>query len=313
MRRTGVDGVLPVSGPETNGPDGSSGGRVAALGVANAMTIDVEEYFQVSAFATAIARSEWDKIPSRIEESVDRLLALFAANDARCTFFTLGWIAERHPTMIRRIVAAGHELASHGYSHRRVTELTPAEFRDDVRLTKGILEDVGGVPVAGFRAASFSLDASTSWAHEILAEEGYGYSSSIYPVRHDHYGLPNSPRFVYWPSGERGVPEIPMTTVRLFERNFPSSGGGYFRLLPCALFCWAIRRVNARDAQPAIFYFHPWEIDARQPRQLNLSAKTRFRHYVNLDRAERKLRRLLRTFTWDRMDRVMARSIRKSP
>lgn len=282
-----------------------------ANGFVNAMTVDVEEYFHVSAFSSTIDRSLWGSLPSRVEDSVDRLLDLFASHGALCTFFTLGWIAERHPAMIRRMVEAGHELASHGYSHRRVTEMSPTEFRDDVRRTKAILEDVSGVAIAGFRAASFSLDTRTHWAHQILAEEGYAYSSSIYPVRHDHYGVPDSPRFVYWPSGDNGVPEIPMTTVRLFERNFPCSGGGYFRLLPCSLFRWAIRRVNARDGQPAIFYFHPWEIDAKQPRQTGITARTRFRHYVNLEQTETKLRRLLMAFAWDRMDRVMERPLRK--
>jgi len=310
MHRSADESAAPVAGAARVGFDSSAVALSAPARAVNALTVDVEEYFQVSAFASAIDRSKWDDLPSRVEESIDRLLALFAAQGARCTFFTLGWIAERHPAMIRRMVGAGHELASHGYNHRRVTDLSPAEFRADVKRTKAILEDAGGVPVRGFRAASFSFDARTGWAHEILAEEGYRYSSSVYPVQHDHYGVPDAPRFVYWPSGDRGIPEFPMTTVRLFDRNLPCSGGGYFRLLPYALFRWAIRRVNAQDAQPAIFYFHPWEIDAGQPRQANLSAKTRFRHYVNLGRTEAKLRCLLSEFAWDRMDRVMARAIR---
>jgi polysaccharide deacetylase family protein (PEP-CTERM system associated) len=313
MRRFTDEPAAPTAGTATFDAEAPSSASIATARAINAMTVDVEEYFQVSAFAPTIAPSAWDSMPSRVEDSVDRLLALFAAHGARCTFFTLGWIAERHPAMIRRMVAAGHELASHGYSHRRVTELAPAEFRTDVKRTKAILEDVGGVPVAGFRAASFSFDDRTRWAHEILAEEGYRYSSSVYPVRHDHYGVPDAPRFAYRPSGENGVPEFPMTTVRLLGHNLPCAGGGYFRLLPCALFRWAIRRVNARDAQPAIFYFHPWEIDAGQPRPAGISARTRFRHYVNLGRTEAKLRLLLTEFAWDRMDRVMERSLRTSP
>lgn len=313
MRRSTDETARPSAGTAPMDFDVAANERDASTRMVNAMTVDVEEYFQVSAFASTIARSAWDSLPSRVEASVDRLLALFAENGARCTFFTLGWIAERHPEMIRRMVAAGHELASHGYSHRRVSDLSPPEFREDVKRTRAIIEDVGGVPVSGFRAASFSFDHRTRWAHEILAEEGYGYSSSVYPVQHDHYGVPDAPRFVYRPSGDNGVPEFPMTTVRLFDRNFPCSGGGYFRLLPCALFRWAIRRVNMREAEPAIFYFHPWEIDADQPRQGGLNVRTRFRHYVNLGRTETKLRRLLTEFAWDRMDRVMARAIRKSP
>jgi len=309
MRRSS-EPAATVAGGAAVGRGSPAGAESAPTGVVNAMTVDVEEYFQVSAFAATIDRAAWDSMPSRVEESIDRLLELFATHGARCTFFTLGWIAERHPAMIRRMVEAGHELASHGYNHRRVTDETPDEFRADIRRTKAILEDTGGVPVAGFRAASFSFDARTRWAHETLAEEGYGYSSSVYPVRHDHYGVPDAPRFAYRPSGVRGVPEIPMTTVRLFDRNLPCSGGGYFRLLPYGLFRWAIRRVNARDAQPAIFYLHPWEIDARQPRQSGISAKTRFRHYVNLGRTEARLRCLLTEFAWDRMDRVMASAIR---
>lgn len=307
---------IPVasSGPAVAAPHhGPVAGRATGAAVVNALTVDVEEYFQVSAFAASIDRADWDRLPSRVEQSVDRLLALFDEHGARCTFFTLGWIAERHPEMIRRMVAAGHELGSHGYSHRRATDLTPADFRADVRRTRQILEDVGGVAVAGFRAASFSFDARTSWAHEILAEEGYGYSSSVYPVRHDHYGVPDAPRFAYRPQGDRGVPEFPMTTVRLFDRNFPCAGGGYFRLLPYALFRWAISRVNAQDGEPAIFYFHPWEIDPDQPRQHAIGAKTRFRHYVNLGRTEGRLRCLLGDFAWDRMDRAMARSLKVSP
>ena len=273
--------------------------------VVNAMTVDVEEYFQVSAFAHAIGGENWETYESRVEACTDRLLELFAAHAARCTFFTLGWVAERHRTMIRRIVDAGHELASHGYRHERATDQTPEQFRADIRRTKAILEDLGGIDVIGYRAASFSFNSSNDWVHEILCDEGYRYSSSIYPVRHDHYGVPDAPRFPYMPLGHDRIVEFPLSTVRMFNRNVPCAGGGYFRLLPYALSRWALRRLNDGEARPAVFYLHPWEIDPDQPRQVGLRFKTRFRHYVNLGRMERKLARVLSDFAWDRMDRVL--------
>ncbi|MGE0744141.1 MAG: XrtA system polysaccharide deacetylase [Rhodospirillales bacterium] len=270
----------------------------------NALTVDVEDYYQVSAFAPFIAREDWAGLPSRVERNTERVLELMDAAGARGTFFTLGWVAERHPALIRRIVAGGHELASHGYAHFRVRDQAPDEFRADVRRTKALLEDVSGTAVAGYRAASFSIDGATPWAHAVLAEEGYAYSSSVYPVRHDHYGMPDAPRFTFRPDDGGGIVEVPVTTVRLMGRNLPCAGGGYFRLLPYAVSSWAIRRVNRRDGAPAIFYFHPWEIDPEQPRQAGIDGRTRFRHYVNLRRTEARLRRLLAEFRWDRMDRV---------
>jgi polysaccharide deacetylase family protein (PEP-CTERM system associated) len=222
----------------------------------------------------------------------------------KATFFTLGWVAERHPDLIRRILAAGHELASHGFAHFRASDQTPEEFRADVRRTKRLLEDTGGSEVQGYRAASFSIGADNLWAIEVLAEEGYRYSSSIYPVRHDHYGMPDAPRFPHRPVGARGVLELPISTVRFAGRNLPIGGGGYFRLAPYAAFRWALRRVNRDDGMPAVFYFHPWEIDPDQPRPDGLSAKTRFRHYLNLGRMERRLAAMLADFAWDRIDRV---------
>lgn len=270
----------------------------------NAMTIDVEDYFQVSAFAPHIPREQWDHLPCRVEGNVERILALLEEHRAHATFFTLGWIAERYPGLVRRIVAAGHELASHGYAHRRANEQSRAEFREDIRRAKQILEDVGGVAVQGYRAPSFSIDHHNLWALDELAEAGYRYSSSIYPVHHDHYGMPDAPRFAHRPRGDAGVVELPATTVRLFGRNLPASGGGWFRLLPYPVSRWMLTRVNARDRQPGIFYFHPWEIDPEQPRQRGVGVKTRFRHYVNLSRMERRITRLLRDFQWDRMDRI---------
>jgi polysaccharide deacetylase family protein (PEP-CTERM system associated) len=271
----------------------------------NAMTVDVEEYFQVSAFAGIVGANDWESLQSRVEGSIDRLLELFSAHDARCTFFTLGWVAERHKSMIRRIVDAGHEMASHGYCHQRATDQTPEQFRDDVRRTKAILEDISGTAITGYRAASFSFAESNPWTHGILSDEGYEYSSSVYPVRHDHYGIPTAPRRPYRPLGDSRLVEYPLSTVRLFGRNLPCSGGGYFRLIPYSLSRWALQRVNRSEKCPAVFYFHPWEIDPDQPRMAGLGRKTRFRHYVNLTSMEQKLARLLADFAWDRMDRVI--------
>lgn len=272
--------------------------------IVNAMTVDVEDYFQVSAFAAHIDRAAWSEHAPRVERNTDAVLALLEEACARATFFTLGWVAERYPALIRRIVAAGHELASHGFAHIRVHEQSPAAFRDDVRRTKTLLEDVGGVAVTGYRAASFSIGADTLWAHEVLAEEGYLYSSSIYPIRHDLYGMPEAPRLPFLPDRTEDFVECPLTTVRLLGRNLPCGGGGYFRLLPYIYSHWAMARFNRLEARPCIFYFHPWEIDPDQPRQRGVGWKTRFRHYTNLARMEGRLRRVLGDFSWDRMDRV---------
>lgn len=271
--------------------------------LSNAMTVDVEDYFQVSAFAH-ISREDWADLPCRVEQNTNRVLDLFAANGAKATFFTLGWVAERYPDLIRRIADEGHEVASHGMAHFRVGDQTPEQFLDDISQTRKILQDISGQPVLGYRAASFSIGKETLWAHHVLAEAGYIYSSSVYPVRHDHYGIPDAPRFPYTPDGEPGLVELPLTTVKLFDRNLPCAGGGYFRLLPYAYFRWAIGKVNLEDRQPTIFYFHPWEIDPDQPRQSGINAKTRFRHYVNLRRMAPRLDRMLKDFSWDRMDRV---------
>lgn len=268
--------------------------------VVNALTIDVEDYFQVSAFASRITRSSWDSRECRIERNMARILEMLATNDTKATFFTLGWIAERYPQVVRRIVADGHELASHGYGHERASDLTEAAFLDDITRAKAILEDLGGVPVRGYRAPSFSIGKTNLWAFDCLLKAGYRYSSSIYPIRHDHYGMPDAPRHAH--EVRPGLLEIPITTVRMFNRNFPSSGGGYFRLFPYTLSRWMLGHVNVADGQSGIFYFHPWEIDADQPRVAGISSKTRFRHYVNIGRMERRLRQLLQDFEWDRMD-----------
>jgi polysaccharide deacetylase family protein (PEP-CTERM system associated) len=269
------------------------------------MTVDVEDYFQVSAFAPHISRDSWDRRPCRVERNVDVVLAMLADHRAHATFFTLGWIAERYPFMVRRIVAEGHELASHGYAHLRASEQSREEFMADIGRAKDILEQIGGVRVNGYRAPSFSINHRNLWALECLREAGYRYSSSVYPIRHDHYGMPDAPRFPFLPSGAGGVLEIPITTVLLFNRNLPAGGGGYFRLLPYLLSRWSLKRVNRMDGQPCIFYFHPWEIDPGQPRQKGIGLKTRFRHYLNLARMESRLRSLLADFEWDRVDRTL--------
>lgn len=272
-------------------------------GHVNAMTVDVEDYFQVQAFAGNISRESWSTISRRVETNVDRLLELFAANGVCATFFSLGWIAERHPAMMRRVADAGHELASHGYDHRLVNELTPELFREDIRWTKDIIEAVTARPVLGYRAPTFSIGSRTPWAYEMLEQEGYRYSSSVYPIRHDLYGAADAPRapFQVRPGG---LWEIPLTTRRLFGQNVPCAGGGYFRLLPYWLSRQNLRHLTAADAPPCIFYMHPWEIDAEQPPVRGISAKTRFRHYTNLKVMPARLQRLLRDFRWGRMDQV---------
>jgi len=270
--------------------------------IINALTIDVEDYFQVSALAPYIPREQWDQCECRVNRNVERILVMLEENQTKATFFTLGWIAERYPSLVRSIVAAGHELASHGYGHQRASDLSEAAFRTDVGKAKQLLEDISGQEVKGYRAPSFSIGASNLWAFDCLQEAGYCYSSSIYPIHHDHYGMPDAPRFAY-PVRDRFI-ELPVSTVRLFSRNWPASGGGYFRLLPYAVSRWLLTRVNEHDRQPAMFYFHPWEIDPGQPRIAGIDVKTRFRHYVNLKHTESRLRRLLRDFLWGRADDV---------
>jgi polysaccharide deacetylase family protein (PEP-CTERM system associated) len=275
---------------------------MAGTAITNALTIDVEDYFQVSAFAAHIARGDWEGRECRVERNVERILAMLAPRKIKATFFTLGWIAERYPQLVRSIVSEGHELASHGYGHERVTDLTRNAFDADIRRAKSILEDLSGSPVVGYRAPSFSIGASNLWALDALERAGYCYSSSIYPIRHDHYGMPEAPRFAHRVAC--GLIEIPATTLRILNRNLPSSGGGYFRLLPYAASRWMLRRVNAVDGQAAVFYFHPWEIDVDQPRVHGIGAKTRFRHYVNIERMEARLKQLLDDFAWGRMDAI---------
>ena len=284
---------------------------MASTTITNALTIDVEDYFQVSAFAPYIARADWEQRECRVERNVDRILALLDEHDTEATFFTLGWIAERYPQLVRRIAAQGHEVASHGYGHQRASDLSEAEFRADIERAKGVLEDLTGAEVAGYRAPSFSIGPGNLWALDTLARAGHRYSSSIYPIRHDHYGMPDAPRFAH--QAADGLIEIPITTLRLFNRNLPSSGGGYFRLLPYALSRWMLRQVNASDGESAVFYFHPWEIDPGQPRIPGIDRKTRFRHYVNIHRMEGRLQSLLGDFKWGRMDRLFLQRASAAP
>ena len=277
---------------------------MSTVPIRNALTVDVEDYFHVSAFADHIPREAWDRMPCRLERNVEATLSLLAEHGARATFFTLGWVAERYPELVRRIVEQGHELASHGYAHVRATEQSREAFIEDVTRAKNILEDVAGVPVHGYRAPSFSIGRENLWALQCLRDAGYRYSSSVYPIRHDHYGMPDAPRFAFYPEGANGLLELPVTTVTLFRRNLPAGGGGYFRLMPYPLSRWFLRRVNTVERRPCVFYFHPWEIDPEQPRQRGIGLKTRFRHYVNISSMEKRLHALCRDFHWDRMDRL---------
>ena len=270
----------------------------------NAMTIDVEDYFQVSAFEPYIAKAQWDALPHRVERNTHKILDLLAERHVKATFFTLGWVAERYPGLVKRIVQDGHELACHGYEHIRVTEQTPEQFRQDVVKSKNLLEELGGKEVKGYRAASYSIVASNLWAHNVLQEAGFKYSSSIYPVKHDLYGIPDAPRFIYEPIENNGFKEIPITTLRFGNKNMPCGGGGFFRFYPYALSKWAFNRVNNLENESGIFYCHPWEIDPEQPRQHGLSLKTRIRHYLNLNRMENRIKRLLTDFNWDTMENV---------
>lgn len=269
-----------------------------ANSIVNAMSVDVEEYFQVSAFEAVIAPANWESWPSRVEYATERLLDVFAAAGVHTTFFTLGWIAERHPRLLRRMVDEGHEVACHGYNHTRATTQSRDEFRADVLRSKGLLEDVIGMPVYGYRAASFSIDHSNLWAFPELETAGFTYSSSIYPVRHDLYGAPHAPRAPFRPPHTTTLTEIPVSTVRFGGRNLPAGGGGFFRLLPYVVSRLLIHRVNEIDHLAANTYFHPWEFDPLQPRPSGVRLKSRFRHYFNQARALARLQRLLADFNW---------------
>lgn len=274
------------------------------MSLRHAMTVDVEDWFQVGAFERVIRKADWDGLDRRVERNTDVVLALFAQGGVKATFFTLGWVAERHSALIRRIVAAGHELASHGWDHDRVFTLNPAQFRADLARARDALEQAGGVAVTGYRAPSFSIDARTPWAYDVLAEAGYAYSSSVAPLVHDHYGWPEAPRFAFRPLADAALIEVPVT-VAAFGRRRIATGGGFFRLFPAALTDHAVRQV-AGQGQPATFYFHPWEIDPAQPRVAAAPLRSRLRHYSRLGAMAGKLRGLIARHDWGRMDAVVA-------
>lgn len=280
----------------------SSNVRADCPAVKNAFTVDVEDYFQVEAFKSTIGFESWSSWPARVQQNTGRVLDLLRETNAKATFFVLGWVAERYPNLVRRIASEGHEVASHGYAHRTIHSMSSAEFRDDLRRSKGILENCSGAPVTGFRAPTFSITRATWWAYDVLQEEGFLYSSSIYPIAHDLYGIPNAPRTPFHPLGAGGILEIPIATIRLFNRNGPCGGGGYFRLLPYFFSRWCISRTNGREGQPCVFYCHPWEFDPDQPRMHSISTASKFRHYVNIARMEQRIARLLQDFSWTRMD-----------
>ncbi|CAN5553793.1 DUF3473 domain-containing protein [soil metagenome] len=291
--------------------DGASPGNRATL---NAMTVDVEDYFHVSVFDGVVPRARWETLESRVERNTDRLLDIFADTAVKATFFVLGWVAERHPGLVRRIAAAGHEVASHGFAHRLVYDLTPAMFRDDVRRSKALLEEAADRPVEGYRAPSYSVTPRSLWALDILIDEGYRYDASIFPIHHDRYGIPLSPRHPYWLNRAAGtIMEAPGSTVRWGPMNLPVAGGGYFRIFPYGWTKWGIGRLNRHEGRPAIFYMHPWEIDPDQPR-LSAGLLSRFRHYRNLAKTEGRLRQLLADFQFGPMRTVLREVLaEKSP
>jgi polysaccharide deacetylase family protein (PEP-CTERM system associated) len=279
----------------------------------NALSVDVEDWFQVGAFEKVIAREDWDGLAHRVERNSDAVLALFDEAGVKGTFFTLGWVAARYPALIRRIVEQGHEIASHGWDHARVFTMTPAQFRDDLARARNAIEDAGGEAVTGYRAPSFSIDGRAPWAHAVLAESGYAYSSSVAPLRHDHYGWPEAPRFAFHPLPDHELIELPVTTARCQRAPHEAGGGGFFRLLPYRFTRWAIDQVNRVERHPAIFYFHPWEIDPDQPRVPGASLRSRLRHYSRLSAMEGKLRKLLDSFMWTRVDIVAAEQTVAAP
>lgn len=281
--------------------------------VLNGLSVDVEDWFQVGAFENVIDRSDWEGLDCRVERNCQHILALFDDAGVKGTFFTLGWVAQRYPAMMRRIAGAGHEIASHGWDHARVFALGRTAFADDIERARKVLEDITGQSISGYRAPSFSIDARTPWAHEVLAEQGYAYSSSVAPIVHDHYGWREAPRFAFRPVEGANLIEIPVTTAEVAGRRMAAGGGGFFRLLPYSVSRWAIRQVNLRDTRPAVFYFHPWEIDPDQPRPANAPLKSRLRHYTNLDVMAAKLSRLVHEFRWGRMDEVAAIEAARTP
>lgn len=281
-------------------------------GALNSMTVDVEEHFQVSAFAGTVGREEWSRHESRVVDNTEKLLDLFEREEVRATFFVLGWVAEQHPGLVRAIAARGHEVGSHGWSHELIYDQQPETFRDELERSRKLLQDLSGQPVEGHRAASFSIGARNTWALDIIAETGFSYDSSLFPVHHDRYGMPRAPREIHRLKTPRGhsLIEFPPTTWSLAGQNLPVAGGGYLRLYPLGLTRLVIRRLN-RDGWPAMIYVHPWELDPDQPR-IAASLRSRFRHYVGLNGTVRKLSELMRSFRFASMSDVID-SIDKMP
>jgi polysaccharide deacetylase family protein (PEP-CTERM system associated) len=273
----------------------------------NGLSVDVEDWFQVGAFEGVIERESWDGLSDRVERNCDAILQMFDEAEVKATFFTLGWVAQRHPALLRRIAEAGHELASHGWDHARVFTMDKASFADDLDKSRKAIEDAAGVQITGYRAPSFSIDSRTPWAYMALAEQGFTYSSSVAPITHDHYGWREAPRFAFRPLPWSDLLEIPVTTAEFAGRRLAAGGGGFFRVLPYAFSRWAIRQVNNRDQRPAVFYFHPWEIDPQQPRVTTANLRSKLRHYTNLDVMADKLKLLVNEFEWGRMDILAAR------
>jgi polysaccharide deacetylase family protein (PEP-CTERM system associated) len=272
----------------------------------NAFTIDVEDYYHVSAFEAVVPLVDWDRYASRVESNTHRLLDLLDAHATKATFFVLGWVAERHPGLVRTLAARGHEVASHGYAHQRVYTQTPAQFRAETRRAKQFLEDTLGQPIRGYRAASYSITRHSLWALEVLRDEGFAYDSSIFPIRHDRYGIPRYPRFCHMLPGPSAAPlvEFPLSTLRVGGTNVPIAGGGYLRLFPYAYTRWGMRYLNRREGQPAVVYLHPWEVDPAQPR-IPAGRLSRLRHYTNLHRMEARVVRLLQDFAFGTMAEVL--------
>jgi polysaccharide deacetylase family protein (PEP-CTERM system associated) len=263
------------------------------------MTVDVEDFFHVSAFESIITPDKWQDYQPRVADNTQKLLDIFGKNDVKATFFVLGWVAERYPELIKNIHAQGHEVASHGYAHRRASEQTREEFLADVKRSKDHLEDLLGEQITGYRAPSFSIGYTNEWAFEVLVELGFKYSSSTYPVKHDLYGTPDWPRFAY--QRPEGIVEIPIPTLKILGKQIPIGGGGYFRLYPYSIAQWLVEKYLRQEKQPYSFYFHPWEIDPDQPRVAGASFKSRFRHYLNLNKMETRLENLLTDFKWGTM------------
>lgn len=276
------------------------------------LSVDVEDYFQVEAFSAEVPRAEWDRWPSRVVANTHRALDLCDEFGAQATYFTLGWVADKFPALVREIQARGHELACHSYWHRPVYSLTPEEFREDLRQSRDAIEQAGGVQVVGYRAPSWSITAKSVWALDILAEEGFLYDSSIFPIRHDLYGYPGARRIPYRVETEHGeLTEFPPATVRICGSTFPLAGGGYLRILPFRYTEWALRRLAQDDGQAIVVYFHPWELDPEQPR-IRARLKSRFRHYTNLATMEPRLRQLLSEHSFQPFRELVAVGVKKA-